>query len=149
MYLVGKAENEDYAQELAQQAQQLGIAERVHLVGAVTQSALAAYFAKARVSVLPSLSEGLGRVVVESMLCGTPVIGSNVGGIPDLIQDRENGYLVRPNDVASLQQALMKILNQEDIGVMSEQARAFAQTVFTPDAYLDHYRELLQLAQGN
>ena len=149
LYLVGKAENEDYAQELAQQAQQLGIAERVHLVGAVTQSVLAAYFAKARVSVLPSLSEGLGRVVVESMLCGTPVIGSNVGGIPDLIQDRENGYLVRPNDVASLRQALTKILNQEDIGVMSEQARAFAQTVFTPDAYLDHYCELLQLAQGN
>ena len=146
LHLVGGAENSAYAARLREQALALDIADRVSFVGHVSQLELAGYFASARVMVLPSLSEGLGRVVVEAMLLGTPVIGSRVGGIPDLVRDCENGYLVAPGDEAELTAALQRIY-QEDALKMGANARAFAQQFFSPEKYVEGYRQLFTLAR--
>ena len=145
LHLVGKAENGDYATALQLQAQELGISERVRFCGAVSQAELAQYFAGARVMVLPSLSEGLGRVVVEAMLLGTPVIGSRVGGIPDLIRPGETGLLVEAGDEADLLAALKQIY-RADVKAMGAAARAFALEYFSPEKYADGYRQLFELA---
>jgi glycosyltransferase involved in cell wall biosynthesis len=60
--------------------------------------------------VLPSLNEGMGRVLVEAMASGKPVVGSNVGGIPDLIKNGHNGFLVEPGDEIDLSVAIEKVL---------------------------------------
>ena len=52
--------------------------------------------------VLPSLNEGMGRVLVEAMAAGKPIVASNVGGIPDLVQHNHNGLLVPPGDSDAL-----------------------------------------------
>lgn len=52
--------------------------------------------------ILPSLAESLGISILEALYCGTPVIASRVGGIPDMIDDGKNGYLCMPNDVEDL-----------------------------------------------
>lgn len=143
--LVGHAENADYAASLRQQAEQLGISDRVHFHGAVSQVELADYFAAARVMVLPSLSEGLGRVVVEAMLLGTPVIGSRVGGIPDLIEPGVTGWLVEAGDEAGLAAALNDAF-QADVKSMGVKARAFAGEFFSPRSYVAGYQELFELA---
>ena len=62
------------------------------------------------VSVLPSLFEGMGRVVLEAFAAGKPVVASKVGGIPDLVKHGENGFLVEPGNRASLATALREIL---------------------------------------
>lgn len=147
LHLVGGAENADYAKQLWQQAADLGIAERVCFAGAVSQAQLARYFGAARVMVLPSLSEGLGRVVVEAMLLGTPVIGSRVGGIPDLIIDGENGYLVEAGNEAELTAALRRVY-EADVAAMGDKARGFAEDFFSPEKYLEGYRKLFELALG-
>ena len=147
LHLVGGAENSAYAESLRQTAAELGISERANFAGAVSQRELAGYFAAARVMVLPSLSEGLGRVVVEAMLLGTPVIGSRVGGIPDMIVDGENGYLVEAGNEAELTAALRRIY-AEDVTAMGEKARAFAEDFFSPRKYVDGYRRLFELALG-
>jgi glycosyltransferase involved in cell wall biosynthesis len=64
--------------------------------------------------VLPSLNEGMGRVLVEALAAGKPVVASRVGGIPDLIQNGYNGYLVPPADEKALADAILKLLNDRD-----------------------------------
>lgn len=56
-------------------------------------------------------TEGLGLVLIEAMASGVPVIGSNTGGIPDIIDDRVNGLLVPPGDVNALAEAITTILS--------------------------------------
>ncbi|MGH7408686.1 MAG: glycosyltransferase, partial [Candidatus Methylomirabilales bacterium] len=62
------------------------------------------------VFVLPSANEGMGRVLVEAMAAGVPVIGTRVGGIPSVIADGECGLLVEPGDVVGLSGAIGKLL---------------------------------------
>ncbi|MGD9046362.1 MAG: glycosyltransferase family 4 protein [Desulfobacterales bacterium] len=60
---------------------------------------------------LPSLNEGMGRVLVEAMAAGKPVVASNVGGIPDLVRHGETGYLVPPADEKALADGIKKLLD--------------------------------------
>jgi glycosyltransferase involved in cell wall biosynthesis len=61
--------------------------------------------------VLPSLNEGMGRVLVEAMAAGKPVVASRVGGIPDLVRHGETGYLVPPADDKALANGIKKLLD--------------------------------------
>lgn len=63
------------------------------------------------VFVLPSENETFGQVFIEAMACGVPVIGTKVGGIPEIISDSYSGYLVQPNDSSILAQRIEKLLN--------------------------------------
>jgi len=60
--------------------------------------------------VLPSMNEGMGRVIVEAMAAAKPVIGSNVGGIPDLIEHGTNGLLFPPGDTDELAEAIKRLI---------------------------------------
>jgi glycosyltransferase involved in cell wall biosynthesis len=64
--------------------------------------------------VLPSLNEGMGRVLVEAMAAGKPVIASRVGGIPDLVKNEKTGLLVPPRDVPALADAILRLVNNPD-----------------------------------
>jgi len=61
--------------------------------------------------VLPSLNEGMGRVLVEAMAAGKPIVASKVGGIPDLVIDQETGLLVPPGDEQALAEAILRLAN--------------------------------------
>jgi glycosyltransferase involved in cell wall biosynthesis len=62
------------------------------------------------ISVLPSLSEGFGRINLEAMVLKKPVISSNIGGIPEVVEDGVSGFLVPPNDSHGLAQKIMELL---------------------------------------
>lgn len=75
------------------------------------------------VLVLPSFSESFGLVLIEALACGKPVIGSNVGGITEIIND-DVGLLVNPNKISSIARAIDNIVNDEDLRlVLSMNAR--------------------------
>jgi glycosyltransferase involved in cell wall biosynthesis len=64
--------------------------------------------------VLPSLNEGMGRALVEAMAAGRPVVASNVGGIPTIVEDRRTGRLVPPGDVVALTEAIDELVQRPD-----------------------------------
>ncbi len=72
-------------------------------------------YSAADVFVIPSLMDNLPNTVLESLMCGTPVIGFPVGGIPDMIQDGENGFLTQDISVYSLLKTLTKFLNSSEL----------------------------------
>ncbi|MER3501591.1 MAG: hypothetical protein C4295_09010 [Candidatus Fervidibacterota bacterium] len=145
--IIGKPENAEYARSLKAQVRSLGLEGRVSFLDPMPQAELARRVSRARVLVLPSLSEGLGRVVFEAMAAGTPVIGSCVDGIPEMVRDGATGFLVPPGDVDALAERLRWALSHpEEMQEMSRRARAFAREFFSPEAYVQNYSELFQMA---
>ena len=65
--------------------------------------------------VLPSRNEGMGRVIVEAMAAGKPVIGSNIGGIPDLVEHGKTGFLVPPGDEVALADAIAQLIENPEL----------------------------------
>ncbi|MEZ4668202.1 MAG: glycosyltransferase family 4 protein [Anaerolineae bacterium] len=146
LWLVGKPENESYAASLRQQVQRLGLGERVTFVGAVTQQELGGYMGRARALVLASRSEGLPRVVVEAMLNGLVVIASRVSGIPEIVEDGVTGYLVPPQNVEALTDAIRAMYHNPNVEDMALRAQQSARTLFSPEAYLDGHRRMIEAA---
>ncbi|MFJ8474524.1 glycosyltransferase family 4 protein [Kitasatospora sp. NPDC094011] len=102
----------DARPELRAEADRLGIADRVEFTGALTGRALVAEIQQAALLVLPSLSpaESFGMTLIEAMACGTPVVGSRVGGIPYVVDDDVTGLLVAPGDERELAAACRRLL---------------------------------------
>jgi glycosyltransferase involved in cell wall biosynthesis len=102
---------------------------------------------EATVLVLPSRSEGLGRVVVEAFCRGRGVVGSRVGGIPDLVEDGTSGVLVPSGDVQALADALARVLTDrahaERLGAAAREA--VRPWLATPEEYARRIRELVDM----
>lgn len=148
LWIAGREENKEYAEALRQQVVALRLNQRVEFTGEMPQQELARYMARCRVFVLPSLSEALGRVVFEAMAAGKAVVGSAVGGIPEMIQEGLTGFLVPPGDPETLADRLLWLLTHpEEAEEMGKRARAFAEKFFSPGAYHQAYRQLFEKAE--
>ena len=99
----------------------------------------------ATVLVLPSRSEGLGRVVVEAYCRSRGVVGSRVGGIPDLVEDGVNGVLVDPGNAEALADALVRVLSDRKLAErLGSAGRAAVEPwLATPEEYARRIRELV------
>jgi glycosyltransferase involved in cell wall biosynthesis len=95
--------------------------------------------------VLPSRSEGMGRVIVEAFCRGRPVVGSRVGGIPDLVEDGRTGVLVEPGDPKALGDALVRVLAEPKLAARLGAAAydAAAPWLATPEEFATRMRELV------
>ncbi|HOJ51817.1 MAG TPA: glycosyltransferase family 4 protein [Syntrophales bacterium] len=137
--MVGEGE---LRKELTEQAQQLGIEKLVRFLG--WRPDVAPVMKAFDVFVLPSLNEGMGKVVVEAMACGLPVIASNVGGIKDLIVHGENGLLVPPTDEESLAEAIMLLYRKPHLRKeMGEKGKQKA-LLYSREAMVEKIEDLYQ-----
>ena len=101
------------------------------------------------VFVLPSTSEGLGRVIIEAMATGLPVIGSRVGGIPEMVKNGTTGFLVSPGDVAALAERLRWVLEHpKEAQEMGSHARTLAERFFSTTAYVQGYQHIFAAARA-
>jgi D-inositol-3-phosphate glycosyltransferase len=109
-----------------------GVADLVTFVGRRGRDALRWYFSAADVFVSTPWYEPFGMTPVEAMACGTPVVGSNVGGIKFTVRDGETGYLVPPRDPRALAERIAHLLgNPRLLQALSRQAHQRAHDLFT------------------
>ena len=86
-------------------------------MGFVEEEKKALYYKSADIFSLPStnMAESFGIVNLEAMASGIPMVGSNLGGIPDIVNEGENGLLAKPCDYQSLANSLLKLLKDDDL----------------------------------
>ena len=92
-----------------------GVHKNVRFLGWIQDSDKLAAFGRAHVLVLPSYIEGLPVVLLEAMAAGLPVVASRVGGIPDLVEDGVNGFLIEPGDVKALSESILRLLTDTEL----------------------------------
>lgn len=148
LVFVGKGELEG---KLRAEASRMGVSERVTFLG--WRDDIPEIMQILDIFVLPSLNEGMGRVLVEAMAAGRPVVASRVGGIPDLVEHKKNGFLVGPGDVNGTSLAIKRLLiDREMRDEMGRMGRAMAQN-FTVEGMVEKidalYSSLYQKKQHN
>jgi glycosyltransferase involved in cell wall biosynthesis len=128
-------------QPLEQLAHSLGVKRNVIFLG--DRRDIPAVLASLDISVLPSRSESLSNVIIESMAAGLPVVATRVGGNGELINDEENGLLVPPGDEEALEHAIERLLNDGLLrSQMGRQAREAALASYSLKKIRDRYQEL-------
>jgi glycosyltransferase involved in cell wall biosynthesis len=103
------------AEALRRKAAELGIGDRIELLGWVRPTERDEQLARASVFCLPSHAEGLPMAMLEAMAAGTAVVASSVGGIPETIVDGDNGLLAPPRDEEALAKKLAQVLGDETL----------------------------------
>ena len=111
-------------------------------------------YSAADVFVAPSLEDNLPNTVLESISCGTPVVGFAVGGIPDIVRPGLTGLLAAPGDIADLRTAIVDLLkNEEGRNEMAIHCRKIAVQEYALEIqarrHFDLYEEILERQRGN
>lgn len=135
--------------ELVYMVEKLGIEENVEFKGTVPYDRLSEHYSQASILVIPSISESGPKVLLEALSCGTPVIGTKVGRIPEVITDGYNGFLVNPCNSNEIADAIIKVFsNGSLLKTLSGNARQSVQH-FSWDNAVDEliamYGELARL----
>jgi glycosyltransferase involved in cell wall biosynthesis len=99
--------------ELERLAQKLGVADRFSITGMCTD--VPAWLSCFDIFVLPTMWEGMGRVFLEAQAAGIPVIGTKVGGVPDVVRDGETGILIQPNDAKTLAETIELLITNTEL----------------------------------
>ncbi|GKU79510.1 N-acetyl-alpha-D-glucosaminyl L-malate synthase BshA [Paenibacillus sp. L3-i20] len=125
----------------------LGLEERVHFLG--KQEDVAQMISLADLLLLPSEKESFGLVALEAMACGVPTIGSNAGGIPELVTSGETGYLSAIGDVEEMSANAIKLLTDEALHEQFKQACLHrARNVFCNDSITAQYEQIYYRVLG-
>lgn len=99
--------------------------------------------------VVPSLlTEAFGMVVIEAMAAGRPVVGSRIGGIPEIVRDGETGVLVRPGDVVALREALLQLSTEHALRERLGSAALVHATQFRAGSVVPRYEDVYRYVIG-
>jgi glycosyltransferase involved in cell wall biosynthesis len=127
--------------DMEQLATTLSIADRTHFLG--FRDDLPDLMQASDLLLLTSRSEGVPQVISQAMGSGLAVIGTDVGGVPELIQDRETGLLIPPESPEAVTHAVRQLLDQPGLAeVMESRARTYALSHLSLDAMLDRTESL-------
>jgi N-acetyl-alpha-D-glucosaminyl L-malate synthase BshA len=140
LLLVGDGPDRSLAERLARKG---GFADRTIFLGNVVS--IETMLPAARLFLLPSDPESFGLAALEAMACGVPVIGTNVGGLPEVVEDERSGFLRPVGDIDAMARAALELLRDpEKWSKFSTAARQRAVDAFPLETMVGRYRELYQ-----
>ncbi|MFA6570504.1 MAG: glycosyltransferase family 4 protein [Bacteroidota bacterium] len=144
LIVVGKGDN---IKNYKKYVQKISLEKNVIFTGFVSSNKLPEYYTGSNVTVLPTnnSSEGFGMVLLEANACGKPIVGTNVGGIPCVIDNYINGLLVPPKNPQALADAITKILTNPSLAKkMGEKGYKKVIKNFTWEKQINKTRELIE-----
>jgi glycosyltransferase involved in cell wall biosynthesis len=123
-----------------------GNIDKVQIMGWIPHEELPNYLNNIKLIVFPSFTEGLPNLLLEAMACGTIVVATSVGGIPDVIKDGETGFLLENNSPECIAETALKILNmpEDKLDQVSENARTFVEENFTFEAAVERWSGIIE-----
>jgi len=132
--------------ELQNMAKDLKLEQSVFFLG--KKNKIYVFLNRADIYVQPSLHEGLPNSLIEAMACGLPVVVTNVGGMPDIVKDSVDGFVVEPSNVNSLVNAIRKLLYnpalRDQMGAAGRsKIEKYYSLEFVTDNYITLYQQLL------
>lgn len=147
LWLIGKEEDANYTQQIKNRIKDLQLEKNIKFLGKLTQQELAEKMSEAGIFVLPSYSEGLPRVIIEAMAVGLPVIATNVSGIPQVVKEKETGFLISPKDEITLSEKINWLFaNPNEALSMGGKGYLFVKSFFSQKIYLQGYQQILSHA---
>jgi glycogen synthase len=140
--IVGRGPDEALLRRLAGD---LAVSHEVIFSGSLDRTGVAERYREADLFTLPSTAEAFGNVFAEALASGLPIVGSNVGGIPDLVDHGSNGLLVRPHDPLMLAQAIRYLADDPELrSEMSRRNRAKAEATLQWSSVTNRYLSIYQ-----
>ncbi len=124
------------------------VEDRVTLAGWVPRNDIPHYLNQIKLLVSPSYTEGLPPLIQEAMSCGTPVLATPVGGIPDLITDAETGFILESNSPESIAQNILRVLHHQDLERIVKNAQELIQREYTYEVTVEKYTTTLNKLVG-
>ena len=94
--------------------------------------------------VLPSYTEGLPNLMIEAMACGTLVLATPVGAIPDVINDGETGFIMENNSPECIAENAIRALEHPNLEEVVKNARELVEREFMYDAAVERYKKILE-----
>jgi glycosyltransferase involved in cell wall biosynthesis len=132
-----------HEQNLKEKSKSLNVESQTEFLGYIPEDELPELYSSADMFILPSLYEGFGLVLLEAMACGTPVIGTDVGGIPTAIDDKETGIVVDRN-VSAITTAIDKIASNKKYRENLSQSAEKNSKNMTWDSVVDKVEQLYE-----
>ena len=119
------------------------LTDKVKLPGWIPDEEFSTYLNELKLFVLPSYTEGLPYTILEAMACGTPVLATPVGAIPDVIKDGETGFIMENNSPECIAENIVRALAHPNINEITKNARALVEEKYNYQAAVDGYRIIL------
>ena len=129
----------------AQAADFEGLPFKVNLLGKLSDlETIATAYSAATVFVSPSIEDNLPNTIMESMACGTPVVGFEVGGIPEMIDHKTNGYLAEYKSSEDLAQGIQFVLQESDYQALCDNSRKKVLENYSEEVVSKKYKNVYQ-----
>jgi glycosyltransferase involved in cell wall biosynthesis len=121
---------------------------RTHALGRINDvNRIVEVYNAADVFVIPSIEENLPNTIMEALSCGIPSVGFETGGIPEMIEHRQTGYLAKYRDAEDLKNGIRWVLNEADSAKLSQNARQKAENYYAEKVVVEQYLEVYEAAK--
>ncbi len=141
--IVGPAPNEKYFKELKDLIDKSDLQNQVSLIGPVDRESVKDYYSTSNLMILPSISEGLARVIFESQVAMCPVLVTDAPGMSDIVIDGQTGYVFESNNLDSLSLKIKYIKNNYDeASLVAKNAKGFILSNYSEDNFKFSFKKL-------
>ncbi|HEY41108.1 MAG TPA: glycosyltransferase family 4 protein [Dehalococcoidia bacterium] len=130
--------------EIERETRNNGLSSSVEIYRWVAHEQVTDYLNDFKLLVIPSFTEGLPNTMLEAMACGTPVLATTVGAVPDIIEDGKTGFMMKSNEPGNIAENIVRVLAHPDLSKVADEGRRLIEGEYTYGAALHRYKKIME-----